>query len=172
MLLKSYVAFGASHSLVRVPDTLSGAFFEVDPKFGGRLHQLGLPLEDGDIHPLLDTYVSEADLISSNDSALIRNYTRYHRHIWPEVERAFRQAGIIDFKVYLFGNKTFLLMETHTDFDLTRDLTKISGKRVDAWDKLMSTFQDLKGNESWQPVQEIYHMSSAGTGDTTIRYNK
>ena len=86
------------------------------------------------------------------DSAVIARYEAYHRHVWPDVERAFRRAGILQFKIYRFGHQTFLLMTTRADFDLKRDLAKISGPKVAEWDKRMAEFQTLTGQEQWLPL--------------------
>ena len=94
------------------------------------------------------------------DSALITRYKAYHRQVWPEVESAFRKAGILDLKIFLFGCQTFLLVETTSSFNADKDFDKISGPAVDQWDKLMSNFQQITGHEKWVPVELIYHMNS------------
>ncbi len=95
-----------------------------------------------------------------NDPVAVARYEAYHLHVWPEVEQAFRKAGILDFKIYRFGYQTFLLITTRADFDLDRDLAKILGPRITEWDKRMSAFQALTGHEQWQPVKVIYEMKT------------
>ena len=93
-----------------------------------------------------------------NDSVAIAQYTLYHRHVWPNVEQKFKEAGIIEFKIYRFGHQTFLLITTSASFNLERDLAKISGPDVTKWDKRMSEFQILTGREKWMPAELIYEM--------------
>ena len=93
------------------------------------------------------------------DSLAVAEYEAYHRHVWPEVEQKFREAGILEFKIYRVGYQTFLLITTRANFDLKRDLAKISGPTVAEWDRRMSKFQSLTGQEAWQPVTLIYELN-------------
>lgn len=92
------------------------------------------------------------------DSATVAQYVAYHRHVWPEVEQKFREAGILDFKIYRFGYQTFLLITTRPDFDPAHDFDKISGPKVAEWDRRMSAFQALTGQGKWQPAELIYDL--------------
>ena len=93
------------------------------------------------------------------DSAAVAQYEAYHRHVWPEVEQKFRDAGILDFKIYRFGYQTFLLITTRADFDPAHGFNKISGPAVAEWDRRMSAFQALTGQETWQPATVIYNLN-------------
>ena len=92
------------------------------------------------------------------DSLAVAQYEAYHRHVWPEVEAKFREAGILEFKIYRFGYQTFLLITTRADFDPVHDFDKISGPKVAEWDHRMSAFQALTGEETWQSASLIYDM--------------
>ena len=93
-----------------------------------------------------------------NDPVLIKKYINYHKKVWPEVEDAFKKAGITGLKIYLVDNKTFLIAETDTNFNPVTGFDKITGPKIEAWDKLMAEMQDMKGDEKWKPATLIYDM--------------
>ncbi|MBM3436353.1 MAG: L-rhamnose mutarotase, partial [Bacteroidetes bacterium] len=51
-----------------------------------------------------------------DDPVLIEEYKNHHRHIWPEVYRSIKNAGIVEMEIYLFGNRLFMIMETVPEF--------------------------------------------------------
>src|SRR5579859_7199381 len=79
-----------------------------------------------------------------NDPALITEYKRYHQKIWPEITRSIKDSGIDNMEIYLLGTRMFMIMEVNEAFCFeAKRLADLADPRVQEWEQLMSTFQQL-----------------------------
>lgn len=98
-----------------------------------------------------------------DDASAIAEYDRYHAAVWPEVLAHLSATGIIDMTIWRRGTRLMMLIETETDFDMTRLVTREdSHPRVREWERLMATFQealpDSQGEGLWQVMSETFNL--------------
>lgn len=99
-----------------------------------------------------------------DDPALIEEYKRHHRSIWPEVVTSIREAGILRMEIYLLGTRLFMLLETADDFTWqAKAAADAANSKVQEWEKLMGTFQkplsQAKPGEKWSLMEKIFELS-------------
>lgn len=103
-----------------------------------------------------------------NDPTAIATYRKHHQQVWPEVLAALREVGVMDMRIWLRGNRMFMLMEVkddfNPDFDFPRYLTL--HPRCQEWEDLMGTFQqplpDSEPGEKWVEMEKVFHMREQG----------
>jgi L-rhamnose mutarotase len=100
-----------------------------------------------------------------NDPSLISQYKHWHtnEHIWPEIPRGIRDVGVVDMEIYLLGTRLFMIMETTPDFDLTRDMARMTTlPRQKEWEAFVAQFQQsLPGSapgEKWIVMDRIFKL--------------
>ena len=102
---------------------------------------------------------------------LIEQYRAFHQpgKVWPEVIRHIKGSGIKDMKIYLTGNRLFMVVELIEGYDLGIDRFDVSqDERVQEWEELMWQFQKAlpwaDPDTKWVQVEEIFsledHMSA------------
>jgi L-rhamnose mutarotase len=80
-------------------------------------------------------------------------YIERHRHVWPELIEAAREAGIRNHSVFLRGNELFLYAEAD---DLEKAMALFVRSEIEQrWDREMKPFFDLTAND--QQWQEAFH---------------
>jgi len=100
-----------------------------------------------------------------DDPKLIAEYKRYHEKIWPEITRSIKEAGIEDMEIYLRGTRMFMIMEVNDTFSFeAKGQADRLNPRVQEWEKLMSTFQQLlpqtKPGEKWLLMERVFKLES------------
>jgi len=99
-----------------------------------------------------------------DDPELIRRYVKYHRRVWPEVERGLRAIGIKRMLIFLHGRSLFMSLETVDGFDPKRDFARFeaSSPKVRHWQELMATLQEpiaeAKAGEWWADMKLVYSL--------------
>ena len=99
-----------------------------------------------------------------NKSGFIEEYKKYHQNVWPEVKQGLLAIGILDMDIYLLGNRLFMVINTHDDFDINKDFQKYtkSSKRAADWDNLMRRFQQktpfAKEGDWWAPMDKVFEL--------------
>jgi L-rhamnose mutarotase len=100
-----------------------------------------------------------------DDPASIAEYERWHRaeFIWPEVVASIRTAGILDMQIFRTGNRLVMLMRVGPDFDgAAKAAADAASERVQAWEALMSTFQQplpwAAAGQKWVPMHRIFDL--------------
>ena len=100
-----------------------------------------------------------------DDPALIEEYRHWHtsEHIWPEIPRDIRKAGILDMEIYLLGTRLFMIMEVPASFDFDRQMALLAGlPRQAEWEAFVSRFQkstaDAKSSEKWKMMERIFKL--------------
>ncbi|MCY7356489.1 MAG: L-rhamnose mutarotase [Rudanella sp.] len=96
-----------------------------------------------------------------NDPALIAEYERYHKKIWPEIEASIRESGIMGMEIYRIENRLFMIMETDETFSSAKKAKADSANPiVQEWEKLMWQYQQAlptaKPGEKWMQMERIF----------------
>jgi L-rhamnose mutarotase len=97
------------------------------------------------------------------DADTIAAYRQYHRGVWPEVENALRQAGIIQMKIFLLGSRLFMYMETRDEYEATKAAAAyLTDPKVVKWEELMKQMQEPvpegKPGELWAQMEPVYEL--------------
>jgi L-rhamnose mutarotase len=100
----------------------------------------------------------------NGDADLIAEYKRYHRKIWPEIEKSIRESGIENMEIYLHGTRMFMMMEVSDDFSLEKKAeADRRNPKVREWEELMWKFQrplpDAKPGEKWLLMERIFELN-------------
>jgi L-rhamnose mutarotase len=98
-----------------------------------------------------------------DDPKLITEYKRHHEKIWPEITRSIRDSGIEDMEIYLLGTRMCMIMEVNEAFSFeAKGLADRLNLKVQEWEKLMSTFQQLlpqtKPGEKWLLMERVFKL--------------
>ncbi|MGH9504384.1 MAG: L-rhamnose mutarotase [Terriglobales bacterium] len=98
-----------------------------------------------------------------NDPALIAEYQRYHRKVWPEITRSIKDSGIEDMEIYLLGTRMFMIMEVNERFSFeTKAQADRLNPKVQEWEDLMWKFQqslsEAKAGEKWLLMERIFKL--------------
>jgi L-rhamnose mutarotase len=96
-----------------------------------------------------------------NDPALILEYEKYHKNVWPEVIDSIKNSGIEKMEIYRAGNRLFMIMETNSDFSLEKKKqSDADNPIVQKWEMLMSKFQQplpyATQGEKWMLMDKIF----------------
>lgn len=93
----------------------------------------------------------------------IEEYKRYHARIWPEIERAIREAGIRNYSIFLRGNQLFGYYEyVGPDAELEARMQALAGApRMREWWDLMEAMQvpdpEREPGTWWSDMEEVFH---------------
>jgi L-rhamnose mutarotase len=98
-----------------------------------------------------------------NDPALIAEYKRYHRRIWPEITESIRSSGIETMEIYLLGTRMFMIMEVADGFSFDAKVkADLANPKVREWEELMWKFQqplpNSKPGEKWLLMEKIFEL--------------
>jgi L-rhamnose mutarotase len=107
-------------------------------------------------------YVMALDL--KDDPAVIEEYKRHHRAVWPEVLASLRGLGIRDMDIFLLGRRLTMVLETEDGFDpRTGFAPHLADPRCREWEDLMKTFQEpapgARPGEWWAPLEPVFHLN-------------
>jgi L-rhamnose mutarotase len=100
-----------------------------------------------------------------NDPALIEEYKRHHRKIWPEITKSIRDSGIKDLEIYLLGTRMFMIMEVNEGFSFEEksELDR-NNPRVQQWEQLMWKFQQplpgARPGEKWLLMERVFKLEN------------
>ena len=91
----------------------------------------------------------------------VAEYTQMHKQVWPELEAAYRQAGILQMGCYLNGCERVVFMEYETEiYDQSK--AGLDSNPVEVrWQALMKTFCDPRVNR--QTLTEVYYLNPDAT---------
>lgn len=100
-----------------------------------------------------------------DDPAMIAEYDRYHREVWPEVLEHLRASGIEDMTIWRRENRLVMLIDADAGFT-PEQLVAGPGAhpRVKEWEWLMARFQQSLPNArkiEWQPMVTVFRMSES-----------
>ena len=97
-----------------------------------------------------------------DDPTRIEEYLEYHRNSRRDVIEALAKTGILDEKIWISGNRLFMIVIADDDWD-PKDLSKYAettaGKE---WNELMSAYQqpvkEAKPGEWWSEMELVVDM--------------
>ena len=98
-----------------------------------------------------------------DDPALIEDYKRYHRDVWPEVLQSLRDAGIQHMEIFLLLNRLVMLIDVNESFSFERKAADdLANPRVQEWETLMSQFQQTlpgaRPGEKWMRMEPVFFL--------------
>lgn len=100
------------------------------------------------------------------DPELIKEYTEWHKNVWPEVVLSIKNTGVIDMEIYRFQNRLFMIMETEDSFSFERKASMDArNEKVQEWEKIMWKYQQgipgVKAGEKWILMENIFSLKKA-----------
>jgi L-rhamnose mutarotase len=112
----------------------------------------------------MKTYYFALDL--HDDPKLIEEYKRYHKleNVWPPVLESIRANGVVSEKIYLAGNRLFMILETIDEFSLdAKSAADAANADMRRWEELMGKFQKplpfAQDGQKWVPMEKIFEVS-------------
>jgi len=102
------------------------------------------------------------------DPALMEEYKRYHRDVWPEVKQSLGDSGILAMEIYLVLNRLFMMIETKDDFSFeAKAAADLANPKVQEWEALMGRLQkplpnsDPNKDWKWQLAERVFEYKSS-----------
>jgi L-rhamnose mutarotase len=100
-----------------------------------------------------------------DDPALIAEYERHHRQVWPEVLQSLRDAGIERADLYRLGTRLVFVLDVSPAFSLgAKAAADAANPVVQRWEQLMWAYQQaLPGSapgEKWRIMTRIFHLEA------------
>lgn len=96
-----------------------------------------------------------------NDEKLIAIYEQYHQpgHIWPEIPRGIRDAGIADMQIHRIGTRLFMIVDYDEDTNLRETFDRM-GAMPREWAALMDAFQrelpEAEEGVHWATMKPVF----------------
>lgn len=108
-----------------------------------------------------------------DDQESIAFYCREHARVWPEVLAALRAVGIAEMRIWIAGNRLFMVCECVDAFDPERDWARYlaADPRIADWEAFMGRVQQPppeSTGEKWMDMAEIFCLSDQ-LGDDPAR---
>ena len=100
-----------------------------------------------------------------DDPDAIRAYRVWHKKVWPEIMRGTAEIGVQSQRIYLSGNRLFMVLQVEDDFDYRKDFVRYlkDTPRAEEWEALMQNFQQqlpwAEGGEWWYPMERVYDLN-------------
>ena len=91
----------------------------------------------------------------------VSEYIRLHQQVWPELEAAYRQAGILQMGCYLNGCERVVFIEYETEIYDQAKASLDSNPVEIRWQALMKSCCDPQVDR--QSLTEVYHLSPHST---------
>gem|GEM_PF-1438090 len=78
----------------------------------------------------------------NDDPALIAEYKRYPKKIWPAITKSINDEGVRDLEIYLRGTRMFMMLEADDSFSFEKKAeADRKNPNVQEWEELMWRFQ-------------------------------
>ncbi|MCR6722564.1 MAG: L-rhamnose mutarotase [Chitinophagaceae bacterium] len=109
----------------------------------------------------MQRFVLALDL--KDDPALIAEYEKHHREIWPAITKSIRDAGILSLDIFRTGNRLCMIIEATDEFSFARKgEMDAANADVQAWEELMWNYQQAlpwaKPGEKWILMDSIFEL--------------
>ncbi|MCA1324978.1 L-rhamnose mutarotase [Herbaspirillum sp. alder98] len=101
-----------------------------------------------------------------DDAALIAEYERHHRRIWPEIAAHLERQGVLGMEIWRLGTRMVMVMETDDAVYDAAAMAAASEKdpKVREWEELMWRFQAptpwTPAGQKWIGMEQIFDLSS------------
>ncbi|SDK10569.1 L-rhamnose mutarotase [Billgrantia gudaonensis] len=108
-------------------------------------------------------YCLALDLI--DDEALIAEYERRHRRIWPEVRDHLLRCGVIDMQIYRLGTRLTMVMEVDAQSFSFAAMAEAERQSpiIQQWEDEMGRYQCptpwTEENNKWQLMKPIFQLA-------------
>lgn len=108
----------------------------------------------------MKTYAQTIELVPG----AARAYVELHARVWPEVLDSLRAVGVLDMKIYVSGERAFMMVWTRDEFDPDVDFAAHmeTSARCREWGELTRTFQrpvaEARPGEWWCRMEEAFDM--------------
>jgi L-rhamnose mutarotase len=92
----------------------------------------------------------------------LREYKEHHKHVWPEMLEALREAGWHNYTLFL-REDGLIFGYFETERDLATAQAKMVAKDVNTrWQEFMASFMDAKArpDETFVELEEYFHLDS------------
>ncbi len=104
-------------------------------------------------------YCLALDLI--DDPQSIREYEKIHEDVWPEIEKSFRDAGILKMEIYRVDNRLFMILDVESDFRFEeKERMDQENPVVQKWEEMMWKYQQAipgsQPHQKWRLMKNIY----------------
>jgi L-rhamnose mutarotase len=102
-------------------------------------------------------------LVIGLEAAVIAEYKRIHRHVWPEVLKAIADSNIRNYTIFLKEpeNLLFAYWEYHgSDFAADVERMKKAPRMQEWWkitDPMQRPFETRKPGEWWAAMENVFH---------------
>jgi len=98
-----------------------------------------------------------------SDPALIAEYEKWHREVWPEIKASILDSGITQMEIYRLENRLFMIMETDAAFSFEKkSAADASNPAVEKWEQLMWKYQAAipggRPGEKWRLMTKIFEL--------------
>ncbi len=98
-----------------------------------------------------------------DDEALIAEYEKMHREVWPEIINSIKNAGIDNLEIYRTGNRLFMILEAGDHFSFEKKAAMDTANEVvQKWEELMWKYQQVlptaKPGEKWILMNKIFSL--------------
>jgi len=98
-----------------------------------------------------------------SDPALIAEYEKWHREVWPEIKASILDSGITQMEIYRLENRLFMIMETDAAFSFEKkSAADASNPAVEKWEQLMWKYQVAipggRPGEKWRLMTKIFEL--------------
>ena len=98
-----------------------------------------------------------------NDPALIDEYERWHKNMWPGIEKSIIDSGIISMEIYRFDTRMFMIIDADESFSFEKKASMdAANPKVQEWEAFVWKFQHAlpgaKPGEKWVPMKKIYDL--------------
>lgn len=98
-----------------------------------------------------------------DDPAIIEEYKKIHKNVWPDILERIKADGITVMDIYNTGNRLFMIMEVKEGFSFDKKgASDANDPRVQEWENFMWTFQQqlpwAKAGEKWVIMDKIFEL--------------
>ena len=108
----------------------------------------------------LKRYCFALDL--KNDSQMMAEYEKHHKHVSPYIIESIKRAGIEVMDIYRVENRLFMIMEVDESFSFERKKQMDENDPlVQEWEALMLTYQQelpSSNGEKWMLMNKIFEL--------------
>lgn len=100
-----------------------------------------------------------------SDPALIAEYEKWHREVWPEIKASILDSGITQMEIYRLENRLFMIMETAPGFSFeTKAAADAANPAVQRWEEEMWKYQLAipggRPGEKWRLMKNIFTLNA------------
>ena len=123
-----------------------------------------MKLKEGYKHEKAEARKRFCQFLKLNPETLDENkHWHNSKHIWTEIPRGIRKAGILDMEIYVINDMAFMIVETPLDFNWDEAFGRLATyERQAEWEVFVSTFQitagEKRSEEKWQLIERIFSL--------------